>query len=340
MPIRLANYLKENHYRVAVHCVKKNGDEKIESLLDPDIPVYYTDRYWKLAAILIGHNYKYIHSHCIASQMLFARTRKRISMLQTKHMATLHGGYEGIEREKAIRLIKENDPYVTCWTYVADNNLPILQAAGVPAGKVTKIGNAMVRPDFIQKVDMSIYGIPAHAYVFTVVTRAVSKKCWKECIETIQEARKITGKEIHLVLCGTGPLYDEIKKQPIDSYIHLVGEINNPCDYYAASYCGLLLSVRECEPLGLIEMYYAGKPVIATDTGEIAQMISGDGKDAGILVPLTENGMVSVKNSAEAVSRMVNDPKLYAACAEAAARKANQYQMETVVKRYLECLAN
>ena len=28
MPIRLANYLKENHYRVAIHCVKKNGNEK------------------------------------------------------------------------------------------------------------------------------------------------------------------------------------------------------------------------------------------------------------------------------------------------------------------------
>ena len=337
MPVRLANYLKEKKYRVALHCINKSVDEKIRGLLHPDIPVYYTDRYWQLAVILVKHRYKYVHSHCVASQLLIARTKKRIPFLKIHHIATLHGGYEGMEQDKAITLIKKVDPYVNCWTYVANNNLPVLRNAGVSSYKIKKVENAMVRPETIQPFDFRIYDIPEQAYVFTVITRAVSKKCWKECIASVKEARKMTGHDIHLVLGGTGPVYDELKRGSLDSFVHLVGEITNPCDYYAASYCGLLLSIRECAPLGLIEMYYAGKPVVATNTGDIEEMMQCDAEQTGILVPLMNDGNVSIKMSAEAISKIVTDKEIYIKCAMTAQRKSNQYKMKRVAEQYLEC---
>lgn len=337
MPIHLANYLKKEQCRVAVHCINKNVDEKIRGLLNSDIPVFYTDRYWQLAVILLRNGYHYVHTNCIASQLLVARTRKRIPFLNVHHIATMHGGYEGMEEARAVSLIKKVDAYVNMWTYVADNNLPVLQYAGVSTDKMKKVGNAVIPPEKIEPVDFQGYSIPEHAYVFTVITRAVSKKCWKECIAAVKEARRMTGKEIHLVLGGTGPVYEELKSGPLDSFVHLAGEITNPCAYYAASYCGLLLSIRECAPLGLIEMYHAGKPVVATDTGDIAEMMQCDSNQTGILVPLKEDGNISIKISAEAISRMVVDKDLYLKCAITAKKKAVQFKIEYVAKQYLEC---
>lgn len=337
LPIHLANYLKKEQYRVAVHCINKSVDENIRGLLHPDIPVFYTDRYWKLAVILVTHHYRYVHTHCVASQLLVARTKKRIPFLNIHHIATMHGGYEGMGEDKANTLIKKVDQFVTMWTYVANNNLPALCKAGVSLKKIQKVGNAVVRPKTIKPVDLRTYGIPTEAYVFTVITRAVSKKCWKECIAAVKEARKRTGKEIHLLLGGTGPVYEELKSGPLDPFVHLIGGVTNPCDYYAASYCGLLLSIRECAPLGLIEMYYAGKPVVATDTGDIAEMMQCDSDSTGILVPLSNQGNISIRLSAEAISKMVVDKELYLKCSKAAEKKSDQYKIEFVARQYLQC---
>ena len=337
MPVRLANYLKEKQYRVGLHCVNQNVDENIRGLLRADIPVYYTDQSWRFAAILVKHHYQYVHSHCVASQLLIARTKRRIPFLKICHVATLHGGYEGMEQKQAIELIKKIDPFVQCWTYVANNNMPVLWKAAISSYKIRKVGNAMVRPNTVHPVDFHTYGIPDSAFVFTTITRAVSKKCWKECIEVVKAARKMTGYDIHLVIGGTGPLYDELKGASLDSFVHLVGEITRPCDYYAASYCGLLLSIRECAPLGLIEMYYAGIPVIATDTGDIAEMMQYDTQQTGILVPLMDNGAVPIQKSAESISKMVTDMEFYKICAMAAKGKSNQYGMEQVAEQYLKC---
>ena len=38
MPIRIANYLHKHHYKVGIHCLKKECDLEIRNLLHPDIP--------------------------------------------------------------------------------------------------------------------------------------------------------------------------------------------------------------------------------------------------------------------------------------------------------------
>lgn len=337
MPIRIANDLHKHHCRVGVHCLKKECDPEVRSLLHPDIPVYATDRSVGLAAVVLLHRYAVIHSHCVASQQLIARMKKRFPFVSLYHVATSHGGYEGMNASEAVVTIENADQAVDIWTYVADNNRELFLRAGVEERKLRKIGNAMEVPENIQPVNWRKYGITEDAIIFCVITRAVWKKCWNECIEAIKKARELTGKDIHLVLGGTGPIYEALLLQPQEPYIHLIGGVANPCAFYKACYCGLLLSVRECAPLGIIEMYHAGVPVVATDTGDICQMMQyGDGQ-TGIIVRLTKEGSVPVQEAAEAICKMVQQPAVYETCKNNAIKKAHEFSMEHVLEQYMDC---
>lgn len=335
LPLRLANALHEKGYSVGVHCTKPSDDKSIRNRLNPEIPVYTTDRFWHMAWVLLFHGYNIVNSHCTPSQQLMARVKRRIPFLHFRHVATSHGGYEGMQEQEALTLLRNVDEAVDAWTYVADNNLPLFHKAGIEDGKLHKIGNAMEPPEKICPVSMEQYDIPNDAYVFSVITRAVAKKGWPACIAAVREARRITGKDIHLLLGGCGEVYDELKKKPIDEFVHMVGEIKRPCDVYAASYCGLLLSVLECAPLGIIEMYYAGIPVVATDTGDIKEMLHFGDNKTGILVPLTENGQVSIQEAGQAIAQMIQDKSLYESCKATAARKAPTYRMDAVAEQYI-----
>lgn len=337
MPIRIANYLHRHGYKVAVHCLSMENDEKIRDLLLPDIPVFYTDSSVKLAAIILRNGYRIIHTHSVASQLLVDRMRRRVPFLRIRHIATSHGGYEGMDSAEAEAVLRKIDRSVECWTYVADNNLQLFESAAIDKKKLYKIGNAMEISEEIQPVCWKDYGIPEDALVFCVITRAVWKKSWPQCIEAVKKAREETGRNIHLVMCGTGPVYEQLKQEAQNDFVHLVGSVKNPCDFYKASYCGLLLSVRECAPLGIIEMYHAQVPVVATDTGDIAEMMQFDDGQTGILVPLTEEGEVSVPKAAEAISKMVLLPEFYEECRNNAAKKAYEYSMDYVMEKYLRC---
>jgi glycosyltransferase involved in cell wall biosynthesis len=340
MPIRIANVLYEKGYGVALHCVSNDVDQKIKAMLNPKIPVYYTDKFWRMGWIILYHHFKIVNTHSVPSQMLLARTIKRLPFLKFKHVATSHGGYEGMESHEALKRIKEIDPYVNCWTFVADNNRLIFQKAGISASKLNKISNAMVVPTTITPVCLQDYGIAKNAYVFCTISRAVDKKSWKECIEAIKQARALSNMDIHLVLAGTGPVYDALIKERQEGFIHLIGAVDSPCDYYKASYCGLLLSVLECAPLGIIEMYQAGIPVVATATGDVAEMMQYNNQSTGLLIPLDKNGKVPINQAAEAICRMVQDQKLYKECRNNAAHKASDFDMNHVVRQYLKCFNN
>lgn len=337
MPIRIANELHRMGYKVGIHCLNKGEDTMVRSFLEEGIPVYYTDRAFTFGLLLLTKRYDVIHTHCVASQQLVARTKRKMPFLSVYHVATSHGGYEGLDEKEAHRVIREVDAAVNVWTYVAENNKETFVSAGIAQEKLVKIGNAIRHMGAINPLPLSTYGIPEDAIVFTVITRAVWKKCWRECIDTIAEARKISGKNIHLILGGTGPVYEELIKEDLEEYIHLIGAVSDPCGLYRSSYCGLLLSVRECAPLGIIEMYQAGIPVVATDTGDVREMVETEYGASGTVVPLADNGKVSIKKSAEAVAEMIENSAYYEQCAINASKNSGNYRIEKIVEKYLHC---
>lgn len=65
-------------------------------------------------------------------------------------------------------------------------------------------------------------------------------------------------------------MYDKLIDKKID-FVHLLGEKTNVRDYFVCSDMGLITSrfKGESYPLVIIDCLFAGKPVLASNIGEI-----------------------------------------------------------------------
>lgn len=81
-----------------------------------------------------------------------------------------------------------------------------------------------------------------------------------------------------LVLVGAGSYVDELRRRPLPEGAILAGFSANTLEYVQHFDVGLLptLFPHESLPTVVIEYVYCGKPVIASDVGEIEQMIRSE----------------------------------------------------------------
>jgi glycosyltransferase involved in cell wall biosynthesis len=90
---------------------------------------------------------------------------------------------------------------------------------------------------------------------------------------------------IHLLIGGTGPLQDDLKKSAIKMQIanrvHFLGLVEDLPAFYADIDLAILTSDNEGTPVTLIEAMAAGKFVVAPDVGGIGDVID---QSTGILV--------------------------------------------------------
>lgn len=336
LPIRLANCLHEQGYSVRIHALSDQEEEFVRKMVNPEIKVFKCHLPIHMAHYILKEKVALIHTHCNCNQLFVSKCMKLFPWIKLIHVATAHGAYEGMSLKEAKRELHKCDRKVNLWTYVADNNKVTFDYVGIPDHKCLKIGNAMERPRVITPLPRIDLGITNEAKLVTVISRAVDKKCWEQSIEVITRARELSNLDIHLVLGGLGPVRDKLQKMGIPSYIHMVGSVSNPCDYYAASDLGMLLSIRECAPLGIIEMYFAEVPLVATDTGDVKAMMSMEDGCTGIVVPLPSNSVIDINESAKAIVRLLTDQNFYNHCIQNIKKHSKNFEFSKVAAQYLE----
>ena len=119
-----------------------------------------------------------------------------------------------------------------------------------------------------------------------MASRGVKLKGWAKAIEAFGRLAPGTAE---LVLVGEGAHLNELRARPVPRGVRFAGFSDNPVDQIADSDVCLLPSEfpHESLPTAVMEYLCCGKPVIATDVGEIGAMIrTPDGQYAGILLPL------------------------------------------------------
>lgn len=197
------------------------------------------------------------------------------------------------------------------------------------------IPNGAAIPDsfFLSRKEL---GIPDDAFVLCLASRAMPEKGWREAIEAVRLARAESGRDIHLLLLGDGEVYDELKQNAQEDFIHLTGFVENVAEYYHISDMGFLPSYfsGESMPLAVIEALCAGKPVIATEIGEIPWLLKGRDGIAGALLPVRD-GKVSITEAASLITGFASDQKKYEAAAQMAAKQGTQFQITNTARRYL-----
>ena len=308
-PIRLANSMKRRGYAVTfINFNLAQRNDGIRNELSKDIAVLNLRAVEDLRRIVKNFGFDIIHSHHGWVDVIVHIFCRR---LKVKSVVTLHGMYEASDEVYIKASLPKLWGSVSKWVYTADKNLTVFRDFGTSGKKFVKISNAVEEKAFCP-ISLRNLGIKEGTFVICLVSRAIKQKGWFEAIDAVTMARQATGLDIELLLVGEGPIYGDIlEKAP--SYVHALGYRSDLLDLFASSDLGLLPTYFSGEsfPLVVMDCLYAGTPMIASDVGEIRNMLTNhDGKIAGEVFAL-KDGRVPTDDLAEIIAKFAKSPGLH-----------------------------
>ncbi|MEI8175075.1 MAG: glycosyltransferase [bacterium] len=336
-PIFLANILYDNGYGITfIDCNKETRIDGIRKMLKPSIPVLKLKSIYKIPIITKSLGIKILHSH---HAWVDSNINKIIEyMPDCKHLITLHGMYEMMEEKRVKTILPNLYKKVDHWVYTTDKNIDVFKKNNLyNKNKFTKIGNALVRYK-INKISKESLKIDNNAFVFCLVSRSIPEKGWEETIQCIEQARLISKKDIQLIIIGDGNEKDRLQQKP-QNFIHFLGFKSNIRDYYAMSNMGILPSRFKGEsfPLTIIDCLFAGKPVLASNIGEIEKMLNNENKRyAGCLFNL-ENWKIPKKELTELIIKCTTDINFYNRMLEAVKCTSEKFDIYDIYLKYDSC---
>ena len=335
-PIYLANELKRQGLAVTyIDFRNAPCDMGIRQKLDAGIPLVELNSILHLKSVLECLGAEIIHTHegCTDRAVGTVIGNKEG---RCKHIITLHGMYESVKKEDLANILQTVLPSCSTFVYIADKNLLPLQHVR-DSIRLRKIGNGLPMEPVVpqQRAD---FGIEPDAFCVTLASRALFEKGWLEAIEAVEQARASVNRPIHLLLLGDGKCYDRLKDETLPPYIHLLGRRSDVRSFFAMSDLGLLPSRFKGEsfPLVLIECLMCGVPVLASDVGEVNNMLSdASGQLAGVVFSLAD-GQIPVDVLAGHIRELATDEVLYARLKARVPDVVGKFDIRVTARRYIE----
>lgn len=336
VPIDQANALHEAGLSVTfIDFAGQQRNDKIRKKLDRDIPLITLKQNKNtITEIFEEYGIEIIHSHHASVDFCIAENNHQ----HIKHIVTLHGMYETIQP----KYIKDQMPIlkqeVSKWLYIADKNTVILRKYGITDKSLLKIFNA-VPCTSPQKTNIEVRnecGANANSTILTIASRALPEKGWVVALNCIARIRENTSKDLRLILIGDGPVYEQFKGQTIP-WAFFTGYSDDVISYFNAADIVLLPTTYSGEsfPLCILEALQAGKPVIATDIGEIKTMLTNGNKTAGRVIQIKEN-KINDKDIDNAIYSLIGDKAEYDKAVETAREINERYSMKNLTKLLIE----
>ncbi len=174
---------------------------------------------------------------------------------------------------------------------------------------------------------------PQGLYTFGSVGRLVPPKDYPTLIRAMALLRA-RGHDAELLIVGEGPergrLEAEIAASGLGSVVHLAGFQSDVRSWLKRFHCFVLSSLREGQPMVLLEAMAAGLPIVATEVGGIPDT----------LVPGHEGLLVAPGDPvalADAMERLVVDGALRRRLGKnAEARCRSEFSIQSICDRYLQ----
>ena len=329
-PLFLANELSRRGYPVTVLDFQMADNFfDIRKKLEPTVPLIYLNDTGGLAEIVDNFKIDVIHTHHGATDSAASYVVENNPAL--RHVVTLHGMYEAADKVYLKKILARVKKSVAAFVYIADKNLtPFIENNFGRREIFYKIGNGLeLEP--INPVPRSELNIPENSFVACVVSRAIPQKGWQAAIDAVKLANS-HGRRIDLILVGAGEVYDELRGT-VPEFVHLVGFKSNVRDYLATADIGLLPSeyAGESFPLLIIDSFFAGRPVVSSNLGEVPAMI----EDAGIIFNLV-GGKVPVATLAKILRELADNPAHYEKIKSRVEDVAKKFWIERVAEKYIE----
>ena len=262
----------------------------------------------------------------------------------------MHGDYLAMEPKGSSQAARVPDFQAACrevaqtvgqLVCISDQQLQQLQRLMptlAAAGRISKVynGYATINEDFgSADLPEALQQIPAGAFVIGMVARGIKDKGW----DVLVGAYEVLGlSDAWLVLVGEGEHLDKMRATRRHPRIVFCGNVVDPLRYIARFDVACLPSqfATESLPTVVIEYMVLGKPVIATDVGEIAAMLEAAGDSpAGLLVELGDT-VAMVSRMQAALKQLHDDATLRAVMGANAMRAGKKFDMDACVDAYLD----
>ena len=143
---------------------------------------------------------------------------------------------------------------------------------------------------------------------------------------------------MRLLLVGDGPVYDELIRNGLEEFVYEVGFVPDPIRYLQTADTGFLPSRyrgAESMPNSIVESFFAGKPVVASEVREVRNMMTLDGEIVGAVIPLVD-WAVDLDAAALVVAKFASDPSEYQRVNSLVPGLAQRFAIDTVVDHYVE----
>jgi glycosyltransferase involved in cell wall biosynthesis len=143
---------------------------------------------------------------------------------------------------------------------------------------------------------------------------------------------------VHLAICGRGELegalLERAREQGLGRRVHLLGLRSDVPAVLAAADLFVMPSLSEGLPLALLEAMFAGRPIVASDVGQVRVALANGA--AGVLVEAGNTAAL-----ADGLDRLLSDPaEARRLGGLAALHAATEYSLSGMVQRYVDVYKN
>ncbi|GAB1267813.1 glycosyltransferase [Aurantivibrio infirmus] len=227
-----------------------------------------------------------VHSHGYREDLYAIGSRKYSALLATNHLwkrtdwkLKLYAFLDG-------HLLKRFDSVVAVSQPIVDDML----AAKISAKKITLIPNGIETERYtdIGSENLNLrseFNIDKSKVLMVTVSSLTGEKGITYAISALAAALN-SNPNLHLLIVGTGEENDALQQQArtleVEKNISFAGRRNDIDKILKSSDIFLLPSLNEGLPMAMLEAMAAGKAVIATDVGDVAQALANE---AGIIIP-------------------------------------------------------
>lgn len=196
------------------------------------------------------------------------------------------------------------------WIYTADRNLEKFKQFGLDISRFRLIPNGISRRLSSSPISRADLGIPETAIVFLFAARSHPEKGWCQTAAAFDRLSGGAAENAYLLMVGRGEEADAVGQKYADNArIMLLGFRSDLDDLLEVSDFTVLPSRFQGEsmPLFLIQSILAKVPVIATNVGQIKELVVGEGRTLGVVIEPIDDDERFVEALHEQMTRAIRD---------------------------------
>lgn len=334
--------LDSEDYESVVFCLGEKGalGERVEAM---GVRLICLDQFKKsglrwslvkgLAASLEAEQIDLVHANLYHAN-LYARLACKLAKIPC--IIAVHNTYARVKWHRSL-LNRLCNPWMKkCIVGSPDIRLDVLRHDRVPEAKVVELVNSidlsMSQSTFTKAEARSRIAIPQDVFVLGTVARLEDQKGIAYMLEALL-LLKAKGIAVHYVVVGSGAREADLKayaaKHDLEDCVSFLGTRSDLGDLFRAMDAYVMPSLWEGLSLAMLSASAAGLPVVATDVGGVADVLSG-GK-----------GYIIQPGDAQALAQTIEHVTTHIEEAQARAQKAQAYVIENYSdKAFVEKLQN